>query len=121
MSTTAGPPRAPATFQFHGREIPRVIGFVSARRILCPDHHVVNEPARFLEDGTLFCGHRSSAGQLQCGALIYILAIPGRGGRRRLWAADCTREELAEIERLELDADGIVEYFGGDFLRRGNP
>lgn len=73
--------------------------------------------ARLLEDATLYCDARRGPGQATCGALVYVLAMPARGGRRRLFAADCTPEEIALIERLELDADGIVEYFGAAFSR----
>lgn len=110
---------ASRTFWFHGREIFRSTGFIreEKNRLTCPDRHTVNEPARILGDAVLFCDHRPAKGHAQCGALIYLLVVPGRGAGRRVWAADCTREELAEIERLGLDADGVLAYFGATFTR----
>lgn len=109
--------RASSFIKFNGRDLRRVSGFVSKHRIRCPAGHVVNEPARILEDGAIFCDQRDGPGHTPCGAMIYILVIPGRGTRRRIWAADCTRQELEEMERLGLDADGVLAYFGAGFTR----
>lgn len=89
----------------------------SPGRIHCPAGHLVTERNRFLEDGTLYCDAREGQGQASCGAVVYVLVFPGRGGKRRVFAADCTREELATIERLGLDADGVLAYFGAEFTR----
>jgi hypothetical protein len=71
-----------------------------------------------MEDGILYCDARPAAGHAACGALIYVLVLPSRGDkRRRLWLADCTRDEVAEIERLGLDAAGVLDYFGASFPR----
>jgi len=88
---------------------------VTTLPLRCPEGHAVNEPACILEDGVVYCDHRPSKGHAQCGALIYLLVLPARGDKRRLWAAHCTREELREIERLGLDADGVLAYFGATF------
>ena len=118
-SLTPTVPSAGRTVWFHGREIFRSTGFIRQEwnRLTCPDGHTVNEPARILGDAVLFCDHRPAKGHVQCGALIYLLVVPGRGEGRRVWAADCTREELKEIERLGLDADGVLAYFGATFNR----
>lgn len=117
--TPSVPPGAGRTFWFQGREIFRSTGFIrdEQTRITCPQGHVVNEAGRTLGDAVLYCEKRPAAGQAQCGALIYVLVVPGRGAGRRFWAADCTREELREIERLGLDADGVLGYFGATFSR----
>jgi hypothetical protein len=117
LQTPTVPARASLYLKWHGKEIRRAHGFLRGHRITCPDGHTVNEPARFFEDGTLFCGHRATKAQQPCGALIYVLVIPGRGERRRIWVADCTRDELTEIERLGLDPDGVLAYFGAAFTR----
>lgn len=111
-------PTASPQLWWHGREIFRTTGFIrNEKRLTCPDGHIVNEPARILGDAVLYCDHRPAKGHAQCGALIYLLVVPGRGEGRRIWAADCTREELREIERLGLDADGVLAYFGATFTR----
>lgn len=122
--TTCAPPapshpHASRYIRFHGREILRGVGFLKGSVIKCPDQHVMNEgPVKLLGDGVLFCDARMGRGQGQCGALIYAQAIPARGDRKhRIWLADCTREEWREIERLCLDADGVLDYFGAHFSR----
>lgn len=125
--TTAAPssshPHASRYIRFHGREILRGMGFLTGTVIKCPGGHTMNEgPVKLLGDGVLFCDAREDGDRgrhrAQCGALIYALAIPARGDRRhRIWLADCTREEWREIERLALDPDGVLAYFGAHFSR----
>jgi hypothetical protein len=108
-------PKASRHLIFHGQDTFRVTGFVVEKPLRCPAGHAVSEPSRILEDGAIYCDYRPAKGHAQCGALIYLLVLPGRGDRRRLWAAHCTKEELTEIERLGLDADGVLAYFGATF------
>ena len=112
------PPRASPNLIFHGREMFRLTGFVTKLPLRCPDGHAVTESAVILSDGILRCNHRPTKNAAQCGAMIYLLAFPARGeDRRRLWAAHITKEEHREIERLGLDADGVLAYFGATFTR----
>ena len=115
--TADGPPKAGPLVLLRGRSVRRATGFLKGRRITCPEHHVVSEQSRILDDGVVYCDHRTAKEQTPCGALLYLLVFPSRGGRRRLWVADCTRDELATIERLGLDADGVLAYFGAEFTR----
>lgn len=92
-------------------------GFVLGGVLRYPAGHAVRESSHLLEDGAVSCDYRPADGHDACGALIYLVVLPGRGGRRRIWAAQCTREELAEMERLGLDADDAVAYFGATFTR----
>ena len=110
-------PRAAPTIRFHGKEIFRGVGFLSGTVIRCPDRHVV-KPDTIVREGVLFCDHRPQRGHAECGAMIYMLCLPSHGDpRHRIWLADCTREEWREIERLHLDADGVLAYFGASFAR----
>ena len=111
-------PRASPTIMFHGREVFRLVGFVTKLPLRCPDGHAVTEPAVILADGILYCSHRPTQGAAQCGAMIYLQAFPARGAeKRRIWAAHITKDEHREIERLGLDADGVLAYFGATFSR----
>ena len=116
------PPRADRYIRFHGREILRVKGFLRipadgrAPVIKCPDRHVV-KPKDAIREGFLFCDHRPARGHAECGAMIYMLFMPGRDQSHRIWLADVTREEWREIERMGLDADGVLAYFGASFDR----
>jgi hypothetical protein len=115
-------PHASRYIHFHGREILRGVGLLRGSVIKCPDGHEMNEgPVQLLEDGVLFCDKRIAGDRgrhhAQCGALVYALALPSRGGRRRFFLADLTKHEWHEIKRLELDADGIMHYFGATFPR----
>lgn len=114
-----GPPRASRYVCYQGREIFRATGFVkNTNRVHCPGGHRVDFKSKLMEDGFLYCDARPAKGQATCGALIYVLIFPSRGDdKRRIWLADCTREEVAVIERAGWDADGIVDYFGGSFPR----
>lgn len=112
------PPTVSRYIRFHGREILRVTGFLRGTVIKCPEGHIINRRAVHFEDGLVFCDQRPQRGHAECGALIYVLTIPARGDRaHRVWLADCTREEWREIERLGLDADGVLAYFGASFAR----
>jgi hypothetical protein len=109
-------PRASPKIVFHGREIFRVMGFVTKLPLRCPDGHAVTEQSVILTDGIVTCYHRPVQGAAQCLAMIYLLVFPARGPeKRRLWAAHITKEEYRELERLELDADGVLAYFGATF------
>lgn len=110
--------RASLYLRWRGQEIPRGTGFLQGTRILCPSGHVMNSDAVILGDGAIYCNHRTGKGHAECGALIYLLTIPARGDeRKRFWLADCTREELREIQQLGLDANGVLAYFGASFTR----
>jgi hypothetical protein len=109
--------RAPLYLSFHGRNILRAKGFVRPKQLLCPDGHRVKELAVIREDGALWCTHRLANGQGECGAMLYVMTFPSLGGRRRIWASDVTKAELDEMERLGLDADGALAYFGVEFTR----
>ena len=116
-TVTPPPPRADRYLRFHGKEILRVVGFLKGKVIKCPDGHVVR-PDSIVREGVLFCDHRPARGHAQCGALLYALAMPSHGDPlHRVWLADVTREEWREIERLALDADGVLAYFGASFDR----
>lgn len=110
-------PRATHFIEWHGKAVPRGKGFLRGKRLRCPDGHEITRPGILLGDDLVFCHHKPSPGQASCGWSIYVLAMPARGGRHRIFAADCTRDELAEIQHLELDADGILAYFGQEFVR----
>jgi hypothetical protein len=109
------PPRAGPLVFFHGRNIKRRVGFLLGAKPTCPAGHRVDQRAKFLEDGTLYCDHRTGQGQTPCGAVLYVLVFPARGIKKRIFLADCTRDEMQEIERLGLDADGVLDYFGATF------
>lgn len=110
-------PHAERYIRFHGREILRVTGFLRGTVIKCPDGHVV-KPDSIVREGVLFCDHRPQRSHAQCGALIYVLVLPSHGNPlHRVWLADVTREEWREIEQLQLDADGVLAYFGASFAR----
>lgn len=111
------PPRANRYIRFHGREILRGTGLLRGTVIRCPDQHIMNQSAVHFEDGLLRCHTRPGRGQAECGALVYVCIFPARGGKRRVWLADCTPEEWRELERLDLDADGVLAYFGASFPR----
>jgi hypothetical protein len=103
---------------FNGREVLRGVGFLRGTKITCPAGHAVKPDTVILGDGVLFCDNRPAKGHAPCGALIYLLMIPARGdAAHRIWLADCTREELRDIERRGLDAAGIQAYFGAAFPR----
>lgn len=110
-------PKAHRYIVWQGREILRGVGFLEGSIIKCPSHHIVRPDTLILGDGVLICDHRPAKGHAPCGALIYLQVIAGRGTARRVWLADCTREEMREIERLGLDADGVRAYFGATFPR----
>lgn len=86
-------------------------------KVTCPDGHTIGGVSLVREDHTLQCTHRAAAGQGECGALVYVLVFPALGGRRRVWACDVTMAEVREMERLGLDADGVLAYFGEAFSR----
>lgn len=109
--------RASPFLLFRGTQILRIKGFVRPNLLTCPDGHGVKEKAIIREDGALWCTYRASPHQGECGALLYVMVIPGRGSRRRLWAADVTKSELDQMETLRLDADGVLAYFGAGFTR----
>lgn len=110
------PPRADRYIRFHGREILRGVGFLKGSVIKCPDGHVVHPG--MMREGVLFCGERPARGQAQCGALIYMLCLPSHGDpTHRIWLADVTHAEWRQIERMGLDADGVLAYFGASFER----
>ena len=116
-TVTGTPPRADRFLRFHGQEILRGTGFLRGTVIRCPDKHIVR-PDSIVREGVLFCDHRPARGQAECGALIYVLVLPSHGNPlHRVWLADVTREEWREIERLGLDADGVLAYFGASFDR----
>lgn len=117
LPLTSAPPIASHSLIFHGHKVVRMTGFVVGTRLRCPEGHAVGDPSRLLEDGAVSCDHRPADGHDACGALLYLLVLPARGARRRIWAAQCTQVELAEIERLGLDADAVVAYFGATFTR----
>lgn len=92
------------------------MGFVlDHAHLKCPDGHRVHEYARIHEDGALFCMHRDRAGAKECGALVYVLVVPQRGVRRKLWAADVTVDEMHLFEREHFEVDQIIAYLGADF------
>jgi hypothetical protein len=104
--------------KWRGREMPRGAGFLrNTRAITCPAGHRITANGK-LERGLLFCDHREHQGAPQCGWTVYFFVIPAEGGRSRIFVADCTREEHDTMSRLQLDADGILEYFGLSFTRR---
>lgn len=110
-------PRADRFLRFHGREILRGVGFLKGTVIKCPNQHPV-KPDTIVREGVLFCDAHLGRGQGPCGALIYMLCLPSHGDpTHRIWLADLTREEWREIERLGLDADGVLAYFGASFGR----
>lgn len=111
------PARAGVYIVFQGKAIRRGVGFIKGHRITCPADHRLEQPVRILEDALLYCDARTGPGQAPCGWTIYTLVFPGRGGKSRIFAADCTREEFSEIERLALDPDGVLAYFGATFAR----
>lgn len=109
-------PRADRFLRFHGKEILRGVGFLTGTVIKCPAGHVV-KPKDAIREGFLFCDHRPQRGHAECGAMIYMLFMPGPDRSHRIWLADLTRAEWREIERLGLDADGVLAYFGASFGR----
>lgn len=113
----APPARASRYIMWQGKEILRGVGFLEGTVIRCPSNHTVKPDSLILGDGVLFCDDRPTKGHAQCGALIYLQVIAGRGATKRIWLADCTRAEMREIERLGLDADGVRAYFGASFPR----
>jgi hypothetical protein len=110
-------PKASRYMIWQGKEILRGTGFLQGTVIYCPSEHIIRPDMLLLGDGVAFCDHREGKGQAPCGALIYLQVIAGRGATKRIWLADCTREEMREIERLGLDADGVRAYFGASFPR----
>lgn len=111
------PPRASRYITWRGREIIRGVGFLEGERITCPSGHDVVPKDFVMGDVVLVCNDRPAKGHAECGALIYVQVITGRGNSRRFWLADCTRTEMREIERLGLDLDGVRAYFGASFPR----
>lgn len=114
--------RGPSTIVFGGRTIHRQHGFVDINALTCPDHHRVKRAgSSFGERGALTCTHRPAAGQGECGALLWILLIPGDRYQQRFYAADVTFQELAMWEQRLYSAEDVLRYLGGWFTRAGDP
>lgn len=116
--TVTSVPQAPRYIHFHGREIRRGVGFLRGAVIKCPDHHVV-KPDSIVLHGVLFCDHRPQRHHAECGALIYMIAMPSLGNPlHRIWLADLTRAEWEDMQRLGLtDPDSVFQYFDAAFAR----
>lgn len=96
-------------------------GFMRGQIVMCPYGHKVRGLELVRVDHFLQCHHRAAAGQGECGHLIYVRVYPHAGGGRDVFAADVTFAEMREIEALNLDGPGVLEYFGVEQFHRPHP
>ena len=124
MTTMTTTRRAAPVITVDDRIYHRRAGILRASKpIICPRGHVIAEnKSHIREDGTVWCGKPLPGGQGECGWLVYVLYLPtlgqAFGHRRRRFAADVTKAEMDVLERLGLDADDTIEYFGAHFPER---
>lgn len=110
--------RGPATILFRGRTIHRQHGFIELPFLICPDHHRIKRGgATIRSDGALTCTHRDRQGAPECGALMWMLNVPGGGYQQRFYVADVTLQELQFWEQQQYGAEDVLRYLGAWFSR----
>lgn len=112
MLPTPGPP----TFTFRGKLLVRAHGFAYLHEITCPNGHQLKmQSFRISEDGVAWCQHRAAAGQSECGAVLWLLYVPGRGRKRSFYVADIELREHDLWEQHRAGVDDILDYLGASF------
>lgn len=107
----------PSTITFRGREVVRWRGFVDLNSLVCPDEHRVKTGGfTVLEHAGLRCGNKAVAGGGECGALIWVLFIPGPGPRL-FYGADVEHKELQFWMQEHYGLEEIMRYLGAWFTR----